>query len=149
MPHVAVDEKSYRKNRHFVTLLMDLDRGCIYGTTPGNSRISLVSLLKSLTKTQRNSIEAIAMDMHEPYRSAVEEVFPIPRPAIVHDHFHVVAQMNKALNDVRIDEARELANDGRRDLVGWPACTRSVSSASTASTVPLTCGVTCTIGAAT
>jgi transposase len=118
MPHLAVDEKSYRKDRHFVTLLMDLDRGHIHGTAPGNSRTSLEILLKGLTKQQKEGIEAIAMDMHEPYRLAVESVFPIPRPAIVHDRFHIVSQMNKALNDVRIAEARELADDGRRDLVG-------------------------------
>lgn len=118
MPNVAVDEKSYRKDRHFVTLLMDLDRGRIHNTSPGNSRSSLEILLKGLTQQQKDGIEAIAMDMHEPYRLAVEAFFPVPRPAIVHDRFHIVSQMNKALNDVRIDEARELAEEGRRDLVG-------------------------------
>jgi transposase len=118
MPHLAADEKSYRKDRHFVTLLMDLDRGRIHGTAPGNSRASLEILLKELTKQQKQGVEAIAMDMHEPYRLAVEGVFKVPRPAIVHDRFHIVSQMNKALNDVRIAEARELADDGRRDLVG-------------------------------
>lgn len=118
MPHLAADEKSYRKDRHFVTLLMDLDRGRIHGTASGNSRISLEILLKGLTRQQKQGVEAIAMDMHEPYRLAVEAVFPAPRPAIVHDRFHVVSQMNKALNDVRIAEARELADEGQRDLVG-------------------------------
>ncbi len=47
MPNVAVDEKSYRKDRHFVTLLMDLDRGRIHDTAPGNSRSSLEILLKT------------------------------------------------------------------------------------------------------
>lgn len=101
MPYLAADEKSYRKNRHFVTLLMDLDRGCIHGTAPGNSRASLEILLNSLTKQQKQGVAAIAMDMHEPYRLAAEASFAVPRPAIVHDRFHVVAQMNKALNDVR------------------------------------------------
>jgi transposase len=118
MPHLAADEKSYRKNRHFVTLLMDLDRGRIHGTAPGNSRESLEILLNGLNKQQRRGVEAIAIDMHDPYRLAVEGAFRAPRPAIVHDRFHIVAQMNKALNDVRISEARELADEGRRDLVG-------------------------------
>lgn len=116
--HLAADEKSYRKGRHFVTLLMDLDRGRIHSTAAGNSQISLVSILKALTSRQIRSIEAIAMDMHEPYRAAVDAVFPIPRPAVVHDRFHIVSHMNDALNDVRIEEARELAAQGRNDLVG-------------------------------
>ena len=118
MPNIAVDEKSYRKDRQFVTLLMDLDRGCIHGTAPGNSKASLTTLLKELTPLEKQSIEAIAMDMHEPYRAAVESFFLVPRPAIVHDRFHIVSAMNKALGDVRKEEARELADEGRRDLVG-------------------------------
>jgi transposase len=118
MPHLAADEKSYRKNRHFVTLLMDLDRGRIHGTAPGNGQASLEMLLKGLTKKQKSAVQAIAMDMHDPYRAAVESSFPVPRPPIVHDRFHIVSQMNKALNDVRNEEARELADEGRRDLVG-------------------------------
>jgi len=116
--HVAADEKSYRKGRRFVTLLMDLDRGCIHGTAAGNSKASLVSILKSLTSRQIRGVEAIAMDMHEPYRAAVDAVFPVPRPAVVHDRFHIVSHMNEALNDVRIEEACELAAQGRTDLVG-------------------------------
>ena len=118
MPHLAVDEKSYRKGRHFVTLLMDLDRGRIHGTAPGNSQGSLEILLKSMSKMERESVEAIAMDMHKPYQNAVEAVFPVPMPAIVHDRFHVVSQMNEALKKVRSDEALELKAEGRRDLIG-------------------------------
>jgi len=109
MPHLAADEKSYRKGRNFVTVLMDLDRGSIHGTAPGNSRESLEVLLKALTQPQLQSVEAIALDMHDPYRLAVESVFPVPAPDIVHDRFPIVAHRNKALNDVRNDEARELA----------------------------------------
>jgi transposase len=118
MLHLAADEKSYRADRHFVTLLMDLDRGCIHGTAPGNNCGSLEILLKSLSDRQKSSVLAIAIDMHEPYRTAIDNVFPVPGPAIVHDRFHIISHMNKALNDVRIDEARELAQEGRRDLIG-------------------------------
>jgi len=45
------------------------------------------------------------MDIHRPYRAAVDAVFPVPRPTIVHDHFHVVAQMDEALKEVRSEEA--------------------------------------------
>jgi transposase len=118
MPHLAADEKSYRKDRHFMTLLMDSDRGCIHGTALGNSRTSLENLLKSLKKHKNQGVAAIAMDMHEPYRQVAESSSSVPRPAIVHDRFHVVAQMKKALNDVRIAEAAELADGGFRDLIG-------------------------------
>ena len=118
MPNVAVDEKSYRRGRKFVTLLMNLNRGCIHSTSPGNTEVSLTVLLKELKPLEISSIEAIAMDMHEPYKNAVNSFFPVPRPVIVHDRFHIVSNMNKALSEVRIAEARELAEEGKRDLVG-------------------------------
>ena len=37
---------------------------------------------------------------------------------MVHNRFHIVAQANKALNHVRKDEVRSLAQEGRRDLKG-------------------------------
>ena len=101
-----------------MTLLMDLNRGCIHSTSPGNTEVSLAVLLKELKPLEISSIEAIAIDMHGPYKNAVKAFFPVPQPVIVHDRFHIVSNMNTALSEVRIAEARELAEEGRRDLVG-------------------------------
>ena len=118
LPHLAADEKSYRKGRHFVTILMDLQRGRVHSVSPGNSKESLEVLLKGLNPQEKGSVEAIAVDMHDPYRAAIDASFPVPRPAVVHDRFHIVGQMNRALNDVRIQEAQALKVEGRTDLVG-------------------------------
>ena len=56
--------------------------------------------------------------MWEPYRTAIDVAFPIPRPDVVHDRFHIVSHANAALNEVRKDEARELARAGKSDLKG-------------------------------
>lgn len=117
MPHLAADEKANRKSRHFVTLLMALDRGCIHGTAPGNGYASFEALLKGLPRRQKSGVQAIAMDMHDLYRAAVESSFPVPLPPIVHERFRIVILDEQALNDVRNDEARELAAEGRRDVI--------------------------------
>jgi hypothetical protein len=80
MPHVAVDEKSHGRKK-FVTILMDLDRGVVHGTAAGRSKQSLTTILKGLGSGQVSAIDAIAMDMHDPYREAVREFFPQPGPA--------------------------------------------------------------------
>ena len=64
------------------------------------------------------AFKAVSMDMWEPYRLAVEEAFPVPRPDIVHDRFHIVSHANKALNEVRKNEVRQLAREGGQDLKG-------------------------------
>jgi transposase len=118
IPYLAADEKSYRKGRRFVTILMDLERNLVHSVSAGNSQESLQELLEALTKMQKMGVEAIALDMYDPYRAAVDAVFPVPRPRVVHDKFHIVSQMNKALNDVRIEEARELSKQGDNSLKG-------------------------------
>ena len=72
MSYLAVDEKSYRNGRKFITLLMDLLGKRIYGVSPGHSQKSLETLLKGLKNHQINGVEAIAMDMHDPYKNAVK-----------------------------------------------------------------------------
>jgi transposase len=118
MPHLGVDEKSYGRGNQFVTILMDLKRGVVHDTAPGRDQASLIKILKALTPAQRSAVDAIAMDMHDPFRTAVDKVFSQPGPAVVHDRFHVAKHMNKALNDVRIEETARLASDGKRTLVG-------------------------------
>jgi transposase len=117
MQHLAADEKSYGRQK-FVTILMDLDRGVVQATAPGPGKDSLLATLKSLTEGQVSAVDAIAMDMHDPYREAVREFFPQPGPATVHDRFHIAKHMNEALNDVRKDEAAQLAAAGDRTLIG-------------------------------
>lgn len=118
IPHLGVDEKAIRKGHRYVTVLTDLDGRRIIEVTPERTKASLVEALKALDSRQIAGVQAISMDMHEPYRQAVAAAFPVPQPAVVHDRFHIVSHANEALNDVRKDEARELAAAGRDDLTG-------------------------------
>ncbi len=45
-------------------------------------------------------VKAVAMDMHEPYREAVQMC--LPRAKVVVDHFHVIRHVNKVVDAVRI-----------------------------------------------
>lgn len=116
--YLGVDEKAIRKGHRYVTILTDLAGRRILEVTPERTQASLVRALESLDKCQIAGVEAVSMDMWEPYRTAVDASFPIPRPAVVHDRFHIISHANAALNDVRKEEARALAKEGRTDLVG-------------------------------
>lgn len=116
--YLGVDEKAIRKGHRYVTVLTDLDGRRIIEVTPERTKASLMDALKSLDARQIAGVQAVSMDMHEPYRLAVADAFPVPQPAVVHDRFHIVSHANEALNDVRKDEARELEAAGRNDLKG-------------------------------
>jgi len=116
--YVGVDEKSIRKGHRYVTVLTDLEGRRILEVSPGRTKASLIGALKSLDNQEFAGIHAVSMDMWEPYRLAVEEVFPAPVPDIVHDKYHIISHANEALSDVRKEEARELAKVDRDDLKG-------------------------------
>ena len=118
VPYLGVDEKAIRKGHRYVTVLTDLEGRRILEVTPERTKASLMEALKALDARQIAGVQAVSMDMHEPYRLAVGETFPVPQPAVVHDRFHIISHANDALNDVRKEEARELAAAGRDDLKG-------------------------------
>ena len=53
------------------------------------------------------------MDMWEPYRAAIDAVFSIPQPDVVHDRFHIVSHANDVMSHVRKDEVRKRARAAR------------------------------------
>ena len=116
--YLGVDEKAIRKGHRYVTILTDLEGRRILEVTPDRTEGSLVMALKTLNQAQIAGVSAVSMDMWEPYRQAIDEALTAPVPAVVHDRFHIVAHANRALNDVRKDEVRSLAQEGRRDLKG-------------------------------
>ena len=116
--YLGVDEKAIRKDHNYVTVLTDLEGRRILEVTPDRTKESLVTAIKSLDSKHISGIQAVSMDMWEPYRTAVDLSFPIPRPDVVHDRYHIISHANSALNQVRKDEARDLAKSGRSDLKG-------------------------------
>lgn len=48
----------------------------------------------------RLAVQSITVDLYSPYRKLIHELFP--NAIIIADHFHVVAQVYWALNQVRI-----------------------------------------------
>jgi transposase len=61
-----------------------------------------VSLLETLTPTQRASVKAVAVDMWPAYMSATRQC--IPQADIVHDKFHVSKYLGEAVDTVRKHE---------------------------------------------
>lgn len=73
-------------------------------------------LWETLTPAQKQTVEAVAMDMCEPYmKSAVRNV---PQADIVHDRYHVSAHLNEAVDKVRRAEHKELMAQGDETLKG-------------------------------
>lgn len=118
MPYLAVDEKAIAKRHRYATVLYDLQRGRVVEVADERRTASLSGLYAGLTEAQRAAVQAVCMDMWDPYAMATASGLPDGESKIVHDRFHVMQHANKAMNDVRIREARALAERGDTRLKG-------------------------------
>lgn len=112
VPRLAVDEKAVAKGHTYMTLVSDLDRGTVEYIAEDRTTESLASFFVKLTPEQRAGIEAIAMDMWEPYQHAIHAHVPGAAEKIVFDRFHIMQHVGKAVDAVRKQEHRALSAQG-------------------------------------
>ncbi len=75
-------------------------------------------MFSTLTESQLNAVEAVAMDMSAAYLAAANSVIPLAENKIVHDRFHVMQHATEAVDKVRRREHRELKQEGDMRLSG-------------------------------
>lgn len=115
---IGVDEKAAAKGHKYLTMVCDLDEGTVEHVSEDRKQQSLEAYYDSLTKKQRNKIEAVAMDMWDPFVAATKEKIPGAAEKIVFDRFHVMGQVGKAVDNVRKAEHRQLMMEGDESLKG-------------------------------
>lgn len=104
---IGIDETSSKKGHNYVTVCADLEkRRVIY---VGNGRESKVVADIATTLTAKNGTPAqianVAIDMSPAYISGVME--HLPNAKIVFDKFHIMAQLGKAMDELRKGERKE------------------------------------------
>src|SRR5678816_1730869 len=82
LKHLGVDEKSFLKGHQYATILSDLDHPRVLDVARDRKEYSLGELLNKIPEPQRDNIEAVALDMWEPFINAVEQY--LPQVDIVH-----------------------------------------------------------------
>ena len=116
--YAGVDETSFQKRHEYVTVASDLERTRVLYVGDDRGQEALDAFWLSWTPAQRAKVEAVAMDMWEPYvRSTLAHV-PEAAGKIVFDKFHVAQHLGKAVDDVRRHEHRARMADGDPILKG-------------------------------
>jgi transposase len=116
--HLGVDEKAVARRHRYVTLVNDLDRGTVEYIGDDRRKTSLDAYYQSLSAEQLAGIEAIAMDMWDPFIESTVDHVPDGRSKIVFDRYHVMLHMNNAVDQVRKSEHRRLHARGDDSLKG-------------------------------
>jgi len=103
---IGVDEMSVRKGHEYVSVVADLIAKRVLFATEGKDKESWAKFVETLEKHNghRNGLTQVSMDMSAAYKAAVKEY--CRNAQVVFDKFHVIANVNKAVDQVRRAELR-------------------------------------------
>jgi transposase len=118
VPAVGVDEKAFRKGQKYFTLVNDLQRSRVLYVAEDRTQASLNGFWETLSDEQLASIQAVAMDMWDPYIASVRENLPGADSKIVFDKFHIAKHLGEAVDRVRRRENKTLRAAGDDRLTG-------------------------------
>jgi len=113
---LAVDEISIRKGHRYLTVVLDYETGRVVWIGKHRRAKTLSSFFNRMTSKQRKALQAIVMDMWDPYIKAVRK--KVPHVQIVFDLFHVVAQFNHLIDKVRNSEYRKACQQDKNVFKG-------------------------------
>jgi len=116
--HVGVDEKAAGKGQDYITVVSDLDAGTVQHIADERRQASLDGYFEKFTTEQLEQIQAVAMDMWEPFAASVRAHLADADSKIVFDRYHLMGYLTKAVDTVRKQENRALAASGDKSLAG-------------------------------
>lgn len=117
--YIGIDEKAFRSGQgSYMTLICDLERGNVEWVAPDRTAASVGAYFEQFTADQRGAIQGLAMDMWRAYAKAVSEYVPGAENKIIYDRFHIMQEINRALDEVRKAEHRQLRKEGKDLLTG-------------------------------
>jgi transposase len=111
---LAIDEIALKKGHDYMTVVLDWFTGRVVWMGPGRSMETLDQFFAGMTKKQKAVIEAVAMDMWEPYINRVKH--HCPQANIVFDFFHVVQGFGRVIDKIRRDQYRQADQEGKKVL---------------------------------
>ena len=116
LKHLGMDEKSFKRGQSYITLLTDLEESRVLDVVADRTTEAASQLWATLSPEQKETVEAVAVDMWEPFIQTIQQ--QVPDADIVHDRFHVSKYLGEAVDKVRRQEHKELMAQGDATLKG-------------------------------
>lgn len=109
---IGVDEIAYKKGHHYLTVVYQINSGCkrLLWIGKDRSEKTLREFFFWFGETRSAAIQFVCSDMWKPYLNVIKAY--AKNALNILDRFHIMSNMNKALDDVRREEARRLAAKG-------------------------------------
>ncbi len=109
---IGVDEISWKKGHKYLTLVYQIDKHCTRLLWIGQDRTSKTFLrfFRMFGKENSAKLKNVCSDMWKAYIKVIKK--KAPQALHILDRFHIVAKINKAIDEVRANEHRQLKKDG-------------------------------------
>lgn len=109
---IGVDELCWGRWHHYVTVVYQINRDAVRLLWVGEHRSAktLLRFFRWFGKERTGYLEFICSDMWKPYLKVIAK--KASRAIHILDRFHIVAHLNKAIDQVRATEAKELERTG-------------------------------------
>ncbi|MCP4406488.1 MAG: ISL3 family transposase, partial [Gammaproteobacteria bacterium] len=104
---IGVDEIAWRKGHNYLTLVYQIDTENIRLLWVGKARTvkTLLRFFRFFGKERSQLLKYVCSDMWKPYIKVIEK--KAGQAVHILDRFHIVAKLNKAIDEVRAGEHRQ------------------------------------------
>lgn len=110
---LGVDEIAYEKGHKYLTVVRDVDHGCVLWVGIGRKEVTLDLFFAVLGYEKSMKIEAVVMDMWDPYIASVRKN---TRADIVFDKFHIAKKAGECIDIIR---RKEFRSAGKQERKSW------------------------------
>lgn len=114
---IGVDEIAYRRGHKYLTLVYQIDADCrrLLYVAKDRTEQSLRGFFSTVPATAILGLKFICTDMWRQYMNVIAE----KAGGAVHifDRFHVMKKLNEKINQVRVEEARQLKGEGKGEVL--------------------------------
>jgi transposase len=113
---IGVDEIQYARGHKYLTLVYQIgELPRLLWVGQERTKESFGGFFDMLGEEVSAAIQFICSDMWKPYLDVIAQ--RCSQALHILDRFHIVAQMNKALDEVRAEEARQIVRDGYEPIL--------------------------------
>ena len=113
---LIIDEKFLGRDKKFVTCVIDAYTGEILWLKEGKSADSLEEFFSELTLEQKEDIEVVSIDRGNAYLKALRQ--HLPHVKVSFDPFHIVKNVNDAIDEVRREVCKKLGKEEKKLIKG-------------------------------
>ncbi len=113
---LGIDEVQYHQGHKYMTLVYQIDKGCRRLLWVGKDRTKktlrrFFADMWNIDRCFRKNIKVVCTDMWKAYLHVIKE--KVPNAINVLDKFHIMQKIGKALDQVRVAEAKRLKEEGK------------------------------------